>query len=92
VVAHHHPDSSHARPGRRHLRARNALWTAWLRRRARAAIATTARAGLGALRRGEPAALVSALRGLPWIVRERRPVPRDVERAARRLGLSLPIE
>jgi hypothetical protein len=59
---------------------RNDLWTAWLRRpptpalRATADVATT-----------DPPALLEALRGLPWVLRERRRLPAAVERDLRRL-------
>jgi GT2 family glycosyltransferase len=79
LVAHHHPDGGGVRAGRRGVQARNALWTAWLRRPARRAAARTL-----ALAR-EPAALLAAARGLPWVVRERRRLPGGVERAARAL-------
>jgi GT2 family glycosyltransferase len=90
VVAHHHPDAAEERPWRRQVVARNALWTLWLRRRAGAVVASTARAGLAAVRQGETGALVAALRGLPWILRERHPVPPDVDRAAGLLGPAFP--
>jgi GT2 family glycosyltransferase len=77
VVAYHHPGGGGARAGRRGVQARNALWTAWLRRPARRALARTV--ALAA----HPAALFEAARGLPWVVRERRTLPRGVERAAR---------
>src|SRR4051794_17441424 len=66
VVAHHEPE----RGVRRHRTARelrNRLWSAWLRRplprAARMTLAT------------HPAAVVRALRGLPWVLSERRGVP-----------------
>jgi len=79
VVAHHQPA-----PGGRGPRARrdvrNALWTAWLRRPLGRALARSARLLAGGGREG-PAALAAALRQLPWIVRERRVVPPELERA-----------
>jgi len=89
LVVHHHP-SQHRDPGgrSRHL-ARNALWLAWLRRPARSAARATAgllRASLGdgAARRG----VLDAARGLPWALRHRRVVPREVESVLRLLDAS----
>jgi hypothetical protein len=36
------------------------------------------------------AAVVEAMRGLPWIVRERRPIPRELEERALRVGALAP--
>jgi N-acetylglucosaminyl-diphospho-decaprenol L-rhamnosyltransferase len=80
-------------PGGRERRAgrvtdvvRNDLWSAWLRRPTRRVPAATLRAladgGAGwQTLRGAGA----ALRGLPWILRERRPHPREIEAAMRLL-------
>jgi GT2 family glycosyltransferase len=87
VTAHHQP-ASHGRPAARLARElRNGLWTAWLRRRAGGALASTAALSLAALRERRPRCLVEALRGLPWVLRERRPVPAAVEHAARAVEL-----
>jgi N-acetylglucosaminyl-diphospho-decaprenol L-rhamnosyltransferase len=72
IVAHHHPDASGARPGRRARMVRNDLWTAWLRARAVEAVRTTWQkllesAADAETRRG----LLQALRGLGWVLRER---------------------
>jgi GT2 family glycosyltransferase len=81
VVAHHQP-SPRGRGGRGRREIRNALWTAWLRRPLRRALARSAvLAAEGG--RETPAALGAALRELPWVVRERRVAPREVERALR---------
>ncbi|MEW6268437.1 MAG: glycosyltransferase [Thermodesulfobacteriota bacterium] len=80
LVVHHHPSSLRDRRLRRRLLARNALWTAWLRRPAVRALRVTARAAVGAVR--EPVlglALLEAIAGLPWVLRSRRVVPRRVE-------------
>ena len=78
VVAHHEPSrGGRARRGRRELR--NALWTAWLRRPLRRAIARSASL-LAKGGRESPVALGGALRELPWVLRERRVVPPEVER------------
>ena len=79
VVAHHRPHpSNRERRSRRQLR--NALWVAWLRRPLPHAVTLTAR--LVAHAEG-PAGLADAMRGLPWVVRERRVVAGDLERALR---------
>jgi N-acetylglucosaminyl-diphospho-decaprenol L-rhamnosyltransferase len=80
VVFHHHPDPG-PRANRSRTAARNDLWTAWLRRRPGPALRVT----LAAARRADPA-LPAALRGLPWVLRERCPVPEAVERDLRRVA------
>jgi N-acetylglucosaminyl-diphospho-decaprenol L-rhamnosyltransferase len=81
IVARHDPPPNDGRPGRREIGLRNRLWTTWLRRPLRPAMART----VGELRRA-PADRhtlrggLRALAGLPWIVRERRPSPPHVER------------
>lgn len=82
VRVHHHPSSTRP-PGRwrRTLEERNALLTAWLRRRPGLALTRTARLARRSLRdpisRG---ALTGALRVLPAAMARRRPVPAHVER------------
>jgi GT2 family glycosyltransferase len=82
VRAHHHP--SPLRPPsawRRRLEARNALLTAWLRRRPGVALHRTAHAARRSLRDPDSrAALAGALRLLPAAVAARRPLPAPVER------------
>jgi GT2 family glycosyltransferase len=80
VVVHHHPSPRRAAGRRHHLLLRNALWSAWLRRRpmdalrrSRAVLARTDR------RRERAAAVLAALRGLPWVLRRRRVVPAHIE-------------
>jgi len=78
VLAHHQPSPS-GRSSRGHREIRNALWTAWLRRPLRRALSRSA----GLIAGGgldSPAALGAALRELPWVVRERRVAPPEVER------------
>jgi GT2 family glycosyltransferase len=75
VVAHHEPV-----PGPRGWQAsrqlRNELWSAWLRRPLPRAVRLT----LAVLRSGRGrTALRAALRGVPWVLRERRVVPAHVE-------------
>ena len=87
VVAHHHPSPSRDPSGRRRVQVRNALWSAWLRRPLGGAVRQTAH--LAALAIHQPGAwsgLLLALLGLPWVLRERRPVPRELEAALRTLA------
>jgi GT2 family glycosyltransferase len=91
VVAHHHPAGGGLRPGRRASELRNDVWSAWLHRPAGAALRRTA----GLVRRSGPgrhtaAGLARALRGAPWVARERRVVPDEVERALRALERAEP--
>jgi GT2 family glycosyltransferase len=82
VTAYHHPSPSRSMDRRRRIQARNALWFAWLRRRPGAALRCTLIAIVAA--RHDPsarAAIVEALRGLPWILRERRPIPAGLEQS-----------
>jgi len=86
AVGHHHPPKSAPRHGRRRIGIRNALWFAWMRRPLLSALRRT-----WDMARRVPKDRVSALgfldaaRGLPWVVRERRVVPRLVERGYRLL-------
>jgi GT2 family glycosyltransferase len=89
VVAHHHPPRRGPTPGRRRAAVRNDLWSAWLRRPLRGAFEQTARLAWSARRDGEArAGLIDALRGAPRVVRGRRPVPVQVERALRAIERS----
>jgi N-acetylglucosaminyl-diphospho-decaprenol L-rhamnosyltransferase len=87
VVRHWPPPAGRERRGDRSAHVvRNDLWSAWLRRPTRRLPAATLRAlahgGAGwQTLRGAGA----ALRGLPWILRERRPHPSEVEAAMRML-------
>jgi len=87
LVARHDPPAASARrPAREATVVRNDLWSAWLRRPARRVPAATLRAlrdGGGGRHTLHGAG--AALRGLPWVLRERRPHPRAVEAALRRL-------
>ncbi|MBC5799625.1 MAG: glycosyltransferase family 2 protein [Candidatus Eremiobacteraeota bacterium] len=89
LVLHHYPSAAERNPDqRRRLVLRNRLWTTWLRHRTACAIAATAAtARAGVCDPVARAALLEALCGLPWVLRERRPVPRSVERLVDRLAL-----
>jgi GT2 family glycosyltransferase len=89
VVIHHAPSGRRDSRLRRRLGIRNTLWTTWLRRplgpalRRSATVLRSAPADLTTL-----AAVASAIRGLPWVLRERRPVPAEVERGLRLLDVA----
>lgn len=87
VVAHHHPATDRP-PGadRRRHQARNAVRTAWLRRRVGSVVRCTAAVARPAW--GDPAirhGVADALGDARWIWRERLPVDRGLERDLRRL-------
>jgi hypothetical protein len=82
VVAHHHPvprlDWQLA--ARRRLQVRNALWTAWLRRRLPGAVRRTFQLARGVRRDAVVrAGFLDAVRGVPWVLRRRRPVAPGLE-------------
>ncbi|GAA4615577.1 glycosyltransferase [Actinoallomurus liliacearum] len=86
VVVHHAASAARDPRERRRVGIRNTLWTTWLRRPVRSAVRRT----LTVLRsvprdRTSVSAVAEALGGLPWVIRERRPVPHHVERALRLL-------
>ncbi|NYI04100.1 glycosyltransferase family 2 protein [Allostreptomyces psammosilenae] len=81
VVVHHRPSPRRDRPRRLSLGIRNTLWTAWLRRPVPAALRRTGRLlGDVPARPATLRGLAEAVAGLPWVLRERRPVPAEVER------------
>ncbi len=83
----HHAPSTHRDVVIRHRTAvRNALWSAWLRRPFRSALRRTLLLTRGLLRdRGTREGLAAAIAGLPWILRERRAIPGEVEQMLRLL-------
>jgi GT2 family glycosyltransferase len=86
VVVHHYPSATRDTPRRDWIEARNRVWLAWLRRPAAVAVATTWRVLAAHRMRRQVAAAV--LRGLPWVLRERRLLPPHVERWQRLLDAS----
>jgi GT2 family glycosyltransferase len=88
VVAHHEPE-----PGPRNWRGthelRNRLWSTWLRRPLARVARRTFALTLDASGHGVPA-LIAAMTGLPWVLRERRVIPEDVERGLRLLEATTP--
>ncbi len=82
VVAHHHPPPRVGCGGRSAPTLRNDLWTAWLRRPARAALAQSVRyVRASGLRRETGSGVLGAIAGAGWVLRERRVVPEEVEGA-----------
>jgi GT2 family glycosyltransferase len=81
LIVHHHPSAARDARTRQQLLARNRLWTAWMRRPIRRALAQTLQTGFEArtnpLLRG---ALIAALRGLPWVIRRRKRLPLHIEK------------
>lgn len=87
TVAHHQASGVRDPRQRRRQGIRNTLWTAWLRRPVRGALAHT-RSVVRSLPadRTSALALVEAVAGLPWVLREHRTVPPHVERGLRLLA------
>lgn len=89
LVAHHHPSLARDPRWRRRRGIRNTLWSLWLRRPAGHALRRS-----GSLMRDARhdavtiGATLDALRGLRWVLRERRVVPAHLERELRRLELA----
>lgn len=88
LIAHHHPDVDGDRPGRKRRQCRNDLWSAWLRRPLGSALRVTARSVLDGWRDPEVLpAFRDALEELSWVVRNRRPISRELETQLQMLGL-----
>lgn len=80
ATVHHQASVARDATRRRLLGIRNTLWFTWLRRPARSALRRTAElAGTVPRDATSAAALWAAVRGLPWVLRERRPVRPEVE-------------
>src|SRR5919112_750901 len=87
VMAHHHPSPSRDPSGRRRVQVRNALWSTWLRRPLGGAARQTAHLAALALHQpGASSGLLLAVLGLPWVLRERHPIPPELEAALRTLA------
>ena len=86
VVIQHAPSTARDPRRRRQLGIRNTLWTAWLRRPLGSALRRTV-IMLRTIPRdwASVAAIAEALRGLPWVLRERQVVPPEVEHGLRLL-------
>lgn len=82
VRVHHAPGSGYRdHVWRRRLAVRNALWFSWLRRPFPAAVRRSWEIISGTDLRAAASGAVDALRGVPWVLRERAVVPPHVERS-----------
>jgi N-acetylglucosaminyl-diphospho-decaprenol L-rhamnosyltransferase len=80
VTAHHHPPPRSDLGSRRRILVRNALWSAWMRRRAAGVMRRTVRLVRDGLSDATSrAGIFDAIRGLPGVLRDRRPVPPRLE-------------
>lgn len=86
VEAVHKPETG-PRPGRIRAIMRNRIWVAWLRRPFLAAVRVT---GTVLREKGGVSAAVRALRGVGWVLPERRVVPARVESLLRRVESETP--
>jgi N-acetylglucosaminyl-diphospho-decaprenol L-rhamnosyltransferase len=86
MVVHHHPSKARDSDRRRRDGIRNTLWFTWLRRPVPAALRRT-RDVLRAVPRDRisAAGVLLALRGAPWVLRERRVLPPHAEARFRAL-------
>jgi GT2 family glycosyltransferase len=82
LLVHHHPSGQRDAESRAALLLRNALWFAWMRRPAAAALRQTVSLLRSASRGGRILPVViDSLLGLPWALRRRKVVPSHVEAA-----------
>lgn len=86
LTVHHYPSQQRDVPTRRWHLIRNALWFAWMRRPLPGALRHTfilmrSAPWDGAMLRG----IITALLGLPWVLRQRHVVPPEIERGLRLL-------
>jgi hypothetical protein len=80
IVARHVPDHGEPSPLVRRLGLRNTLWFAWMRRPPGPALRWTLHVIRQSPRnRATLGGVADALRGLPWALRHRRPLPPAVE-------------
>lgn len=86
MVVHHYPSPQRDNAGRQKIVIRNPLWVAWLRLPLPAALKQTRRISRSAPNRQVmKAASINALHELPWVCRERKVLPPDVEARYNRL-------
>ncbi|MEU1211649.1 glycosyltransferase [Streptomyces sp. NPDC005790] len=87
AVIHHAASEVRDSTARRTTGLRNTLWFTWLRRPAVPALKRTLHL-LATVPRDAASlrAFAQALQGLPWVLRQRRPVPRDIEDRLAALG------
>jgi GT2 family glycosyltransferase len=90
IVGHHHPPPRSDHTGRRRRQARNALWFAWMRRPLLGALRETASVMRRSLSdRAVARGISDAVAGSASVLRERRPVGRELERRLRQLDHSM---
>lgn len=81
VVSHHHPSTIRNVTSRRIDGVRDELWTVWLRRPRKEIMRITAKHLRAALTsRLSFFGLLAAVRGLPWVLRQRRAISPQLER------------
>jgi GT2 family glycosyltransferase len=86
LTVYHYPSPRRDAVGRRQLLARNSIWVAWLRRPFISAIRETLYVLRAARAEGMIAiCCIEAARGLPWVLRNRRVVPAEVEAMRRQI-------
>lgn len=91
LIVHHHPSVRRDASARRWHLLRNALWSTWLRRPLCGALRRTGRLiGCAPRTRETCRGLIAAVAGLPWVLRQRRVVPPEIERNFRLLERSDP--
>lgn len=84
LTLHHAPSPRRDLHRRNWTSVRNALWSAWLRRPWPGAIRKTSAIARTILNDpGTRKGVAAAIAGLPWVLSERRTVPREVERLIR---------
>lgn len=85
LVVHHYPSGTRDTGRRDKLLIRNAIWVAWLRRPLASAWRETRALLAEARRRGHLfGTLMATARGIPWVMRNRRVIPPEVETQYRR--------
>jgi GT2 family glycosyltransferase len=81
LVMHHYPSVANA-PRLRAFGMRNTLWNAWIHRRLRSAIRYTVFILADTPKNQDwIKGLVLTIKGMPWVIRQRRPLPRDLDDA-----------
>lgn len=86
LTIHHRPSPHRSTATRRRQGIRNTLWFCWLRRSGPSAVRRTVRLAFTVPRdRTSLRAFAQAAAGLPWVLRERRPLPTAIERRFRML-------
>ena len=80
IIAYHHPSPIRDRAKRRQIEARNALWSAWLRRPAASTLAETWRIFKRSFKdQAYRAGFVEAALGLLWVLPARNPIPAEID-------------